>query len=170
MKAALLVIDMQNDFIDGSLGTQEAEAIVPTVKAKIRQYDKEGKRIYYTRDTHNANYLTTFEGKHLPVEHCIRGTKGWQIADGLEADRAIIVQKPTFGYLEWQDILPKFESVEVCGLCTDICVISNVLILRALYPDKEIIVDPACCAGVTPEKHLAMLETMRSCKEQVLNG
>ncbi len=169
MADILIVIDMQNDFISGSLGTPEAVAIVPAVKEKIEQYRKSGRKIYFTRDTHTEDYLKTFEGRHLPVEHCIKGTWGWQIAEELETEDAIVVNKPTFGYEDWKDTLPDFESVEVCGLCTDICVISNVLILRAAYPEKEIIVDASCCAGVTPAKHEAALEVMRSCQVTVID-
>jgi nicotinamidase-related amidase len=174
MEDVLIVVDMQNDFIDGSLGTKEAQAIVDNVKKKVDEYTEAGKLVYFTRDTHEKDYLETFEGKNLPVEHCISGTEGWQICDALkeasEKYELRVINKHTFGFIEW-DALNEFwdaESIEVCGLCTDICVISNALILRASYPEKPIIVDSTCCAGVTPEKHEAALEVMRSCQINVI--
>ena len=170
MKKTLIVVDMQNDFIDGSLGTKEAQVIVPRVKRKIEEYKEAGEQVIFTRDTHSENYLETYEGKHLPVPHCIMGTDGWQISDEIGGyfshDKDDIINKPTFGWLNWKDY--KFEAVEICGLCTDICVISNALIIRALYPDIDITVDARCCAGVTPEKHKAALEVMKSCQITVI--
>ena len=125
MKRTLIVIDMQNDFIDGSLGTKEAVAIVENVKRKIAKYQASGDEIIFTRDTHQADYLSTNEGRHLPVEHCIEGSTGWKIADGLEVPGAIYINKPTFGYLNWQQY--HLEEVELIGLCTDICVVSAVI-------------------------------------------
>lgn len=165
MKRTLIVVDMQNDFITGSLGTKEAEAIVPFVRKKIDEYKNSGDEIIYTRDTHTENYLNTPEGKKLPVVHCIKGTKGWQIADGLYEDGAEIIDKPSFGYTGWGK--KSFEKVELCGLCTDICVVSNALILKALFPEAEISVDASCCAGVTPKTHLAALEMMKMCQIDV---
>ena len=162
MKKTLIVIDMQNDFIDGALGTEQAVAIVPAVRKKIEEYKENGDEIIFTRDTHGENYLETSEGKNLPVIHCVKGTHGWEIADGLYVSGAQIIDKPTFGYTGWKNF--GFESVELVGLCTDICVVSNALILKAEFPEAEIYVDPLCCAGVTPETHEAALETMRCCQ------
>lgn len=166
MKKTLIVVDMQNDFIDGSLGTDEAQAIVGNVKKKIELYRSVGDEVIFTRDTHDENYLNTSEGKKLPVKHCVKGTKGWQIADGLVFDGAIFVDKPTFGWSHWNDM--SFEKIEIVGLCTDICVVSNALILKAQFPDAEIIVDSGCCAGVTPETHRAALDTMRMCQIDIV--
>ena len=162
----LIVIDMQNDFIDGSLGTKEAVLIVQNVKKKIIEYKSKGYEIIYTRDTHNSDYLNTSEGKRLPVEHCIKGSYGWQIADGIYAEGSEIIDKPSFGYTGWAD--RRFTDIEIVGLCTDICVVSNALILKALYPDTQIKVDSKSCAGVTPETHSAALETMKMCQIDVI--
>lgn len=165
----LIVVDMQNDFIDGSLGTKEAQAIVPNVKAKIAEYRKRGDRIIFTRDTHGDDYLSTPEGKKLPVEHCIKGTEGWEIADGLEVPNCDYVNKSTFGWLHWKDNSSfGVGTIELVGLCTDICVVSNALILKAAFPNAEITVDAGCCAGVTPETHKAALETMKMCQINVV--
>ena len=158
----LIVVDMQNDFIDGSLGTEEAQAIVPNVKKKIQEYKNRGDEIIFTRDTHQSDYLDTPEGKKLPVVHCIEGTKGWQIADGLEVEGCTYIDKPTFGWTHWNE--RTFQEIEMVGLCTDICVVSNALILKATFPSVEITVDASCCAGVTPQTHLAALETMKMCQ------
>lgn len=166
MKNTLIVIDMQNDFIDGSLGTKEAVAIVENVKAKIAKYQAAGDEIIFTRDTHQSNYLETNEGKHLPVEHCIEGTKGWHIADGLEVPGAKYIDKPSFGYMDWKSY--NLENVEIVGLCTDICVVSNALIIKAAYPEINVKVDSSCCAGVTIESHEAALTTMRMCQIEVI--
>ncbi|MCR4805613.1 MAG: cysteine hydrolase [Clostridia bacterium] len=173
MRKILIVIDMQNDFIDGALGTKEAEAIVPAVAEKIRSYAPED--VYATMDTHGENYMQTQEGRFLPVPHCIRGTDGWQIRPELAAllEEAAILEKPTFGStelaMELQDLADEEEiEVEMVGLCTDICVVSNALLLKAVLPEVPITVDSSCCAGVTPEKHLAALETMRSCQIRVI--
>ena len=162
----LIVVDMQNDFIDGSLGTREAQAIVPKVKEKIKEYQERGNEIIFTRDTHQSDYLNTPEGKKLPVEHCIEGTEGWEIAEGLEVPGCSYINKPTFGWTHWSE--RNFEEIELCGLCTDICVVSNALILKAEFPDAEITVDATCCAGVTPESHEAALTTMKMCQIHVI--
>ena len=167
MKKTLIVVDMQKDFIDGALGTKEAVAIVENVKAKIAEYQERGDEIIYTRDTHQVDYMRTNEGKYLPVEHCIEGTQGWQIWEGLEVAGATIVNKPTFGYLNWKDY--NLEEVELIGLCTDICVVSNALIIKALYPEIKVSVDASCCAGVTKESHLSALLTMKMCQVEI-NG
>lgn len=168
MKNTLIVVDMQNDFIDGSLGTKEAQAIVPNVANKIKEYKDAGKQVIFTRDTHPEDYLNTYEGKHLPVVHCVKNTFGWQVSDKLDFDieKDILIDKTTFGWLHWNDF--KFDSVEICGLCSDICVISNALIIRANYPEIDISVDVSCCAGVTPERHKAAMEVMKSCQINVI--
>lgn len=172
MRKILVVIDMQNDFVDGSLGTAEAEAIVENVKQKIRTYAPED--VFATMDTHSENYMNTQEGENLPVMHCIKGTEGWEIRSDIAAlmPEARIYEKPTFGSTrlaaDLADIAREEEiRIELIGLCTDICVVSNALLLKATMPEVEISVDASCCAGVTPEKHLAALETMRSCQIQV---
>ena len=170
MKKLLIVIDMQNDFIDGSLGTPEAVAIVEKVKEKIRSYPPEA--VVATMDTHGPDYLATQEGKKLPVEHCIKGTEGWRIRPEIAAllEKADVVEKPTFGSMDLAQRLAAMEDleeVELVGLCTDICVVSNALLFKAAMPEVRISVDAACSAGVTPEKHRAALETMRSCQIEV---
>ncbi len=176
MKKILLVIDMQNDFIDGALGTPEAVAIVENVRAKIKTYPKEN--VFATRDTHTDYYLSTQEGRNLPVPHCLRGTKGWEIrrevADLIYSDH--IIDKPTFCSVQLarlMEILERREGegleIELVGLCTDICVVSNALYLKATLPEIPISCDASCCAGVTPAKHAAALETMRSCQIKVTN-
>ena len=165
MKKTLIVVDMQNDFIDGALGTVEAQAILDNVKKKIALYREAGDEIIFTRDTHQSNYLQTNEGKNLPVEHCIEGTKGWLIADGIDVLDAVHIDKPTFGYMDWKAY--DFEEVEIIGLCTDICVVSNALIIKAAFPEIRVSVDSACCAGVSPESHEAALLTMKMCQVEV---
>ncbi len=170
----LIVIDMQNDFIDGSLGTDMAQAIVPRVVKKAAAFDGE---VIYTLDTHTEQYLDTQEGRNLPVPHCIKGTKGWELQEELRAlcleGKSRCYEKPTFGSLQLaEDLLKEYEqgkldSVELAGLCTDICVISNALLIKAYMPELPVYVDASCCAGVTYEKHLAALESMRSCQIQV---
>lgn len=166
MKKTLIVVDMQNDFIDMALGTPEAVAIVPKVRAKIQEYVKNGDEILYTRDTHGENYLDTPEGKKLPVPHCIKGTEGWEIARGLYVQGCKIIDKPNFGWPNWKE--EHLEQVELVGLCTDICVVSNALIIKATFPEAAVKVDRTCCAGVTPESHEAALITMRMCQIDVV--
>ena len=173
MRKILLVIDMQNDFIDGSLGTNEAVKIVDNVINKIKKYPSEN--IFATKDTHETDYLATQEGKYLPVEHCIRGTNGWNINDNIQnlIPATQIFEKGTFGSVTLAEKLKEIADkedveVEVVGICTDICVISNVLLIKAYLPEINITVDSSCCAGVTPAKHNAALETMRSCQINVL--
>ena len=169
MKRTLIVIDMQNDFIDGALGTKEAQAIVPNVKKKIEEYKTRGDEIIFTRDTHRANYLETNEGKHLPVEHCIYGTEGWKIAEEVDCPKCDHINKSTFGYEYWKDHDQfNFREIELVGVCTDICVVSNALILKAQFPNTNITVDASCCAGVTPESHQAALTTMKMCQINVI--
>jgi len=162
----LIVIDMQNDFVTGSLGTKEAQAIVPNVKKKIQEYVNRGDQIIFTRDTHYSNYLETQEGKMLPVEHCIYDTEGWEIVDELEVMNCIYVNKPSFGWDGWLKL--NYEEIELIGVCTDICVISNALILKAQFPEVKITVDASCCAGVTPGLHEAALKVMKSCQINVI--
>ena len=169
MKKILIVIDMQNDFIDGSLGTKEAEAIVPKVLSKIKEYPAEN--VYATQDTHESDYLRTQEGKNLPVEHCIRGTDGWKIRKEIAEllKDANIYEKPTFVSVRLAEDLLELSrheeiELELVGLCTDICVISNALLLKAMMPEVKISVDSSCAAGVTPENHDAALLTMKSCQ------
>lgn len=166
MKKTLIVIDMQNDFIDMALGTKEAQAIVPFVKQKIEKYKNDGCEIIFTRDTHDESYMDTPEGRKLPVPHCIKGTKGWEIADGLYSEGAKIIDKPNFGWPHWSK--EELEDVEIIGLCTDICVVSNALIIKASFPDANVSVDARCCAGVTPESHEAALRTMSMCQIDII--
>lgn len=166
MKKTLVVVDMQKDFIDGALGTKEAVAIVDNVKKKIAEYKANGDEIIFTRDTHQENYMETNEGKHLPVVHCIEGTDGWKIGEGLEVEGALYIDKPSFGYMNWKDY--DLEEVEIIGLCTDICVVSNALIIKATFPEIKVTVDASCCAGVTPETHKAALTTMKMCQVEVI--
>lgn len=177
-KEVLVVVDMQNDFINGALGSKEAEAIVDKVVEKIAGFEGE---IIATYDTHETNYMDTREGKYLPVPHCIRETEGWKLNPSVEEalDKAghRAVYKPTFGSVELVDMIKNFLQennlaetelvITLIGLCTDICVVSNAMLLKANFPEMDIRVDSACCAGVTPEKHEAALETMRSCQIDV---
>ena len=171
MKKLLVVVDMQNDFITGALGSQQAQAILANVKAKIEHYKQKGDPILFTRDTHCEDYLTTQEGKFLPVPHCIKGTEGHFITDGLFTDGDEVFDKPTFGSLELATLVAKgnYDEIELCGLCTDICVVSNALILKAQLPETAITVDARCCAGVTDESHKAALLTMKMCQVNVIN-
>ena len=175
MRKILIVIDMQNDFIDGALGTGEAVSIVEAVKEKIRSYPSGD--VMATMDTHGENYLETQEGRMLPVVHCIRGTEGWKIRADVAAllGDARVFKKPSFGSMRLAEVLKKLSreeeiELELIGLCTDICVVSNALLLKAAMPEVRISVDASCCAGVTPENHRAALETMRSCQICVVNG
>ena len=173
MRNLLIVIDMQNDFIDGTLGTKEAEAIVEAVGRKIRSYPAGD--IIATMDTHGEDYSETQEGKNLPVKHCVKGTEGWRLHPDIETLLAGVkrYEKPTFGSTALAEDLKELSrrepiELELVGLCTDICVVSNALLFKAVMPEVRISVDASCCAGVTPEKHLAALETMRSCQIHVL--
>ena len=173
MRKILIVIDMQNDFIDMALGTKEAVAVVDEVKKKIRSYSV--KDVMATMDTHEENYLKTQEGELLPVKHCIRGTLGWQLHPEIAPllDGAEIYEKPGFGSVRLAQDLKALSGteeieLELIGLCTDICVVVNALLFKAFMPEVKITVDSACCAGVTTEKHLAALETMRSCQIHVV--
>lgn len=172
MGKVLVVVDMQNDFITGSLGTKEAQAIVGNVVEKIRTRRAEGDDILVTMDTHGSDYLNTQEGRNLPVEHCIKDSWGWQLADEIaaETEGCPRFEKDTFGGRELirklAEMMP--ESIEFVGLCTDICVVSNALGVKAWLPEVPLSVDSKCCAGVTPESHQAALQTMASCQIRVL--
>ncbi|MCL2756899.1 MAG: cysteine hydrolase [Coriobacteriia bacterium] len=210
MKKLLIVVDMQNDFITGTLGSPQAQSIVPLVKAKIEQYRQNGDAVLFTRDTHQDNYLETQEGRYLPVVHCIEGTEGHAIAEGLltagldtnglltagldikgldikglvtagldtnglSANGSLtngdeVFDKPTFGSLELASLVAKggFDEIELCGLCTDICVVSNALILKAQLPEIKVTVDARCCAGVSDESHNAALLTMKACQVDII--
>jgi len=165
----LVVVDMQNDFIDGALGTAEAVAIVPAVKALIEGFDG---KVLFTRDTHFENYMQTEEGKHLPVPHCIKGSDGWQIRPELDALRTTdAIDKLTFGSKELIALLASeqnIESITLCGLCTDICVISNALLIKASYPEIPLYVVESACAGVTPASHKNALDAMRMCQVEII--
>ena len=170
MNRVLIVIDMQNDFVDGALGTKEAVAILDGVADKIRNFSGD---IFVTYDTHTEDYLSTSEGKKLPVAHCIKGTHGWElcpsVTEALKGRSYTAVEKPTFGSTALPELLLKKYGTEpfevtLIGLCTDICVISNALLLKAHFPEYKIGVDPACCAGVTPASHDAALTAMRMCQ------
>ena len=182
MRKFLVVVDMQNDFITGVLGSKEAQAIVDNVSKKVGDYVQNDDVIVFTKDFHNDKYyLSTLEGKYLPVKHCIYSTKGYDLITELQYfvdhyHNAHVVDKSTFGYREW-DYSPeifgcehksKEMQFELVGVCTDICVIANALLLRTYYPESRIIVDSSCCAGSTPEKHEAALEVMKSCHIDVI--
>ena len=182
MTDMLIVIDMQRDFVSGCLGSAEARAIVPAVSARIRRAKEEGSQVVFTLDTHEADYMQTREGRFLPVEHCIQGTEGWALEPEIAKECArgmISFEKPTFGSTALMHhvaaaaaqkgcVNGKGMTVELCGVCTDICVVSNALLIKAALPEADLIVDSALCAGVTPAKHEAALETMRSCQVVVL--
>ena len=171
MSKILVVVDMQNDFVSGVLGTEEAVRIVPYVKSLVESFDG---TVYFTRDTHFDNYLETQEGKKLPVIHCVKDTEGWMIRPELDAlRRTAVVDKQTFGSKELIDVLKgekDVESVTFVGVCTDVCVISNAIVVKAFYPEIPLIVDAKGCAGVTPEGHLRALDAMRACQIEVING
>ena len=172
MSKLLIVVDMQNDFIDGALGTKEAEAIVPRVVDKIRNFDG---LVLATRDTHEADYLQTQEGKNLPVEHCIRGTNGWELRPEIQdLISAEVMDKPTFGSRKLAEFLKKQEkeidSITLAGLCTDICVISNAMLVKNRFPELQVMVDAECCAGVMPETHTTALKAMDLCQIEILHG
>ncbi len=165
----LIVVDMQNDFITGSLGSKNAEEIVDRVVEKVANFDG---IVIFTRDTHLSDYLTTQEGMNLPVEHCIKGSTGWDICDKLKPFAKNVVDKVTFGSVELPSVLASYndevESIELCGLCTDICVISNAIILKSAFPETKIKVDGQCCAGVTKQSHDVALNAMRAVQIEIL--
>lgn len=177
----LVVVDMQNDFVSGALGTAEAREIVPYVVGRVVEGLNRGEEILFTKDTHQENYMDTQEGRRLPVPHCVRGTEGWEIIEQLREYARHPIDKPTFGSRELGALLKArdedlrkqgklgVEKVTLIGLCTDICVISNALLVKAFLPEAEIAVDAACCAGVTPESHKNALAAMRVCQITVEN-
>lgn len=172
----LVVVDMQNDFIDGALGTPEAQAIVPAVAEKVRKHAEGGEPILYTQDTHYNWYLKSQEGRKLPVPHCIYGTKGHQLHPDVHISGSYYAEKLTFGLADIGDAVERIENIrdeaideiELVGLCTDICVISNAMLLKAFRPETPIIVDSSCCAGVTPESHIRALEAMKMCQIEII--
>ena len=168
---SIVVVDMQNDFIDGSLGTKEAQEMLPRLKDKLKKVVEDGSaELVFTMDTHGKDYLNTQEGKNLPVEHCIKGTQGWEISPELGefvAKAKAVVEKPTFGSMELIKHLNAADEVELVGLCTDICVISNALLIKAAYPEMKVSVDAQCCAGVTPDSHANALEAMKMCQVEI---
>ncbi len=173
MQDILIVVDMQNDFIDGALGTAEAVAIVPKVAEKVRDFKG---TVIFTRDTHGENYMQTQEGRNLPVPHCIKGSRGWEVCPALEPLRTgLTIDKPTFGSAELGRLLLELDtkepvgSITLVGLCTDICVISNAMIAKAFLPEVPVTVDAACCAGVTPESHRNALNAMKMCQVRIEN-
>lgn len=172
MSKLLVVVDMQTDFVDGSLGTAEARAIVPEVVRKIEEETAAGTTVVFTRDTHETNYLETQEGRKLPVVHCIKDTEGWNLIPQLRplAEGRMIINKNTFGSTMLAHYVGKnrFDEVELIGLCTDICVISNAMIIKASSPEAVIRVCASCCAGVTPESHLNALEAMKMCQIEII--
>ncbi|WP_097005320.1 cysteine hydrolase family protein [Lacrimispora amygdalina] len=193
MRKVLIVVDMQNDFIDGSLGTKEAQAIVPKVVKKIEEYKNDDNAVIFaTYDTHDKNYLATWEGINLPIEHCIKGKHGWLLNEQIEEallevknnmEKFMSIEKPTFGRGDFRDVLLDFTrtfwafdaddlgnelEIELVGLCTSICVVSNAIILKSTFPDAKIKVDSSCCACVTPETHKAALKTMQMCQIDVV--
>lgn len=165
----LIVVDMQNDFITGSLGISMAEAIVPNVTEKVKNFDG---KVIFTRDTHFENYMSTQEGRKLPVEHCIKDTHGWQVCDELLPYVKVAVDKITFGSTELPDLIKadnmEIEEIELCGLCTDICVISNAMLLKAAFPEVKITVDSTCCAGVSVESHNTALAAMKAVQIEIV--
>lgn len=171
MSELLIVVDMQNDFVSGTLSTPEAYAIVDKVRNKVENARKNGIDVVFTRDTHSSVYLNTQEGKRLPVPHCIKGSDGWKIIDELDVKDAQIFDKPTFASIELANYVAEsmYTRVELVGLCTDICVISNAMLLKAFLPEMQISVDAECCAGVTPESHKNALSAMKMCQIDIIN-
>lgn len=168
----LIVIDMQKDFIDGALGTNEAQAIVPAVIEKIADSMAAGDNVVFTRDTHQDDYESTMEGKFLPVKHCVKDTEGWCIPNEIDRPECVHIDKESFGFREWDSpylssMFGEVDEIELIGLCTDICVVSNALILKATFPETVVSVDARCCAGVTPESHNAAISTMKMCQVQI---
>ncbi len=159
----LIVVDMQMDFISGTLGSDDAKAIVAGVVDKVKNFDG---KVIFTRDTHKENYMETQEGKNLPVVHCVKDTDGWQICDELKPYAETIIDKITFGCIDLPNYIQSqnevIDEIELCGLCTDICVISNAMILKAALPEVKISVDSSCCAGVTKESHNTALDAMKA--------
>lgn len=174
MAKALIVIDMQNDFVRGELGTDEARAMLPRLVKKLEAIVEEGAvDLIFTQDTHADNYLETQEGRNLPVKHCIKKTTGWQIVPELQKfiPRAkAVVEKKAFGSTRLPSLIKPYEVIEFAGVCTDICVISNALLIKAFYPEQRVQIDAACCAGSTPEAHQKALDVMKNCQCRIINA
>ena len=168
VKRLLVVVDMQRDFVSGSLGTKEAQAILPAVRELIARERGVGSAVAFTLDTHGEDFFTTQEGRLLPVRHCIRGTDGWNLADGLDAGDARVFEKGAFGSVELAEYARSFDEVLLCGVCTDICVVSNALLIKAFSPETKVMVAERACAGVTPEAHAAAIATMKSCQIDIV--
>ena len=164
----LIVVDMQRDFVDGALGTPEARAIVPAVVRLLEQERAAGSAVAFTLDTHGADYLSTQEGRRLPVPHCIRGTDGWELLPELRVSGARLFEKGTFGSIALAEYARSFGEVVLCGVCTDICVVSNALLIKAFSPEARVCVVKDACAGVTPAVHEAALRTMESCQVEII--
>mgnify|MGYP003302883855 FL=1 len=169
MKKALLVIDMQHDFVDGALGSEAAQKIVMPVRKRVEEYLANGDRVYYTQDTHHENYMQTNEGKHLPIPHCVFQTPGWEIVNDAYVKGTPIILKETFGTFSWKALYDIADEIELVGLCTDICVLSNAIILKAQFPEKRIVVNLNCTAATTPEAFNASLEIFKSCQIETIN-
>lgn len=170
MAKYLIVVDYQKDFVSGALGSDRAKKIFESVEKKIKEYSQNGWNVVFTFDTHYENYMETAEGKKLPVEHCIEGTDGWELymhVDKVVQGDPLYIRKNTFGYTDWNYMIPDAEEIEIIGVCTDICVVSNALILKAQFTEVPISVDAACCAGTSDEAHNAALTTMKSCQIDV---
>lgn len=171
MAKAVIVIDMQNDFVTGALGTTEAREMLPRLVDKLEKiFADNAADVFFTQDTHKDNYLETQEGRKLPVVHCIKNTKGWEIVPELKKflPRAkAVIEKKTFGTTRLPTLLKPYETVEFTGVCTDICVISNALILKTFYPEQKVAIDSQCCAGVTPESHQKALDVMKMCQCEI---
>lgn len=168
MARAVIVVDMQNDFVTGVLGTAEAREMLPRLVKKLEDIIAEDSAdLFFTQDTHKADYLNTQEGKNLPVVHCIKGSDGWEIVPELKPftkHAKMIIEKKSFGTTRLPTLLKPYSTVEFVGVCTDICVVSNALLVKAFYPETAIVIDAGCCAGVTPEGHRHAIETMRACQ------
>lgn len=172
MAKALIVIDMQNDFVTGALGTPEARDMLPRLVKKLEDIEAEGAvDVIFTQDTHADNYLDTQEGRNLPVVHCIKKTAGWEIVPELQrfTHRAQVIEKKAFGSTRLPSLIKRYEVVEFAGVCTDICVVSNALLIKAFYPEQRVQIDAACCAGTTPEAHRQALNVMRNCQCRIIN-
>ena len=175
MKNFLVVVDMQNDFITGSLGSDAAQVIAPGVAARIVETARDGYSVIFTLDTHGEDYLATPEGKALPVAHCIKGSEGWELhpeiktaAKSIPYDKVAFIEKPNFGTVRWDEFVTDGDSIEFVGLCTDICVVTNALIVKTLFPSSPVSVNPTLCAGTSLARHNSALDTMRSCQIKVL--
>ncbi|MBZ9693267.1 cysteine hydrolase family protein [Clostridium sp. M14] len=174
MRKILIVVDMQNDFIDGSLGTKEAISIVPNVINKIKKYKNNNDLILFTKDTHYDDYLETQEGRNLPIKHCIKNTKGWELQEEIKIFADNIYEKNTFGSRDLAELLTnKFNNeniqIELIGLCTDICVISNAMLIKSFMPETKILVDALCCAGVSTQSHKDAINSMKMCQIEIIN-